>query len=192
MRAPGLRRSSVRCSPSSRRSNVSSRTRPGSFRASRDSLVEEALRDLEAVSTRDLIRAARALEARYKDDAAGMFRFGGVFRDAPAAAAAGIRGLRGISFAPPSFSPTRVWPGGWRTLPSRSGRTCAKRCECGDPYRNSGRPSASIAARPGLAPAPYCNFPSRSRPMRSRATASGVVPQQEPELRSLCSDAPTS
>ncbi len=46
----------------------------------RDSLVEEALRDLGAVSTRDLIRSARALEARYKRDPAGMFRFAGVFR----------------------------------------------------------------------------------------------------------------
>ena len=60
---------------------MSSRTLPGSFRALRDSLVEEALHDLEAVSARELIRSARALEARYEQDAAGMFRFAGVFRD---------------------------------------------------------------------------------------------------------------
>jgi hypothetical protein len=37
----------------------------------------------------------------------------------------------------------------------------------------------------------YCNLPARSRPMRSRATASGVVPQQAPGLPTLHSDSPT-
>lgn len=48
--------------------------------AEHDALVVEALRDLEAVSTRDLIRSARVLEAKYNHDAAGMFRFAQPFR----------------------------------------------------------------------------------------------------------------
>ena len=59
---------------------MSSRTLRGSSGASRDSLVEKALNDLESVSSRELIRSARALEARYRHDQAGMCRFASVFR----------------------------------------------------------------------------------------------------------------
>jgi hypothetical protein len=40
-----------------------------------EDLVELALRDLESFSTRELIRTARALEARFQHDPAGMIRF---------------------------------------------------------------------------------------------------------------------
>jgi hypothetical protein len=43
-----------------------------------DASTARALEALEAVSTRDLIRAARGLEGRH--DRAGLYRFGGVFR----------------------------------------------------------------------------------------------------------------
>jgi hypothetical protein len=45
-----------------------------------EELVEEALESLESVPTRELIRTARAIEARYKHDPEGMFRFSGPLR----------------------------------------------------------------------------------------------------------------